>query len=348
MTIYLVEPDAQGRVSGGYRYNHGLADASAELTLVTTPALSLSQSLAAISPGAADWLLLDSLFLEPAGFEAFARARRTTGCRLGLMLHAFPSFVERADRADKPALLDARPTEQELALLRQLDVVICPGPYGPRVLRQSGIETPALVCPPAWASVGPSIRVQTPGARAPLRVLTVGNVTRGKGYQDALLALTECRDLDWEWHIIGSLEWDPEWVLELGRRLAKTGLSSRTQFLGQLSPEATAACYASSDVFLLASFTENHPLVALEARAHGLPLVGYRVGGVPDIVMDAGLLASPFDVVELGVQLRRLLTDSDERTRLKNLAFRDGEPVHWSESAARLHEQLRQLQGEGP
>jgi glycosyltransferase involved in cell wall biosynthesis len=345
--IYLVEPDAKGRVSGGYRYNHGLADASDRVTLVTTSVASLSESLGAIALGEADWLLLDSLFLEPAAFEAFALARRTTGCQLGLMLHAFPSFVARADRADKPALLDARPTENELELLRQLDVVICPGPYGPRVLRQSGIETPALVCPPAWSSVGPSsVRAQTADAGAPLRVLTVGNVTRGKGYQDAVLALSECGDLDWEWHIIGSLEWDPEWVLELRHSLARAGLTSRTHFSGQLSPEATAEYYASSDVFLLASFTENHPLVVLEARAHGLPVVGYRVGGVPDIVVDAGLLVSPFDVTELAVQLRRLLTDSDERARLKNLAFRDGEPVHWSESAARLHQQLLELDGE--
>ena len=99
-------------------------------------------------------------------------------------------------------------------------------------------------------------------------------------------------------------------------------------------------------MFLLASFTENHPLVVLEARAHGLPVVAYRVGGVPDVVGDAGLLASPFDVVELAAHLRRLLTDADERSRLRDIAFRGGEPVRWSESAARLHEQLRALENE--
>jgi glycosyltransferase involved in cell wall biosynthesis len=177
--------------------------------------------------------------------------------------------------------------------------------------------------------------------------LTVGNVTRGKGYQDAVLALSGCLDLDWEWDIIGSLEWDPEWVLELRRRLARAGLSKRTRFCGQLSPEATADYYASSDVFLTASFSENHPLVLLEARSHGLPVVGYRVGGIPDIVLDAGLLASPFDVVELGAQLRRLLTHADERARLRHLAFRGGEPVLWSESAARLHQQLSALGDDG-
>ena len=312
MQIYLVEPDAQGRVSGGYRYNHGLAEASDHVTLVTTSAASLNESLDEVALEPADWLLLDSLFLEPAGFSAFAAARRTAGCKLGLMLHAFPSFIERADRADKPALLDPRPTEQELGFLRQLDVVIGPGPYGPRLLRESGIETPALVCRPAWASAGPSsLRARTSESAAPLRLLTVGNVTRGKGYQDAIEALTECRDLDWAWDIVGSLEWDPDWVLELRRGLARAGLLSRTEFTGQLSPEATAEYYASSDLFLLTSFTENHPLVLLEARAHGLPVVGYRVGGVPDIVVDAGVLVSPFDVVELGVQLRHLLTNAD-------------------------------------
>lgn len=343
MRIFLVEPEAQGRVSGGYLYNRRLTAASDALSIVSVTRPVLATSLSDLAPAPSDWLLLDSLFLEPTAFAPFAEVRRDVGCRLGLVLHAFPSFVERADREDKAALIDARPTDSELALIEQLDVVVCPGPYGPRVLRQSGSQTPAVSCPP-----GP-IMTRVPsvyGERTAtaIQVLTVGNVTRGKGYQDAVEALAACIDLDWRWQIVGSLTWDPSWVTELERRLLSAGLAARTEFLGQLSPETTAQKYLESDVFLLASLSENHPLVLLEARAYGVPVVGYRVGGVPDIVSEAGLLASPFDVAELGALLRRVLSDTGERMRLRGIALgADGEATEWAESAKRLYRQLQAL-----
>ncbi|HEY6723587.1 MAG TPA: glycosyltransferase [Polyangiaceae bacterium] len=342
MRIYLVEPDAQGRISGGYLYNQRLAAAGAAISVVSTTLGSLAASLGALELESADWLLLDSLFLEPAAFAAFADVRRTTGCRLGLVLHAFPSFVERADRGDKDGLIDPRPTGSELALVAQLDAVVCPGPYAPRLLRQSGLETPTLVCSPGQMSFG-----TMPAARStvlPLRVLTVGNVTRGKGYQDALDALAGCADLEWRWQILGSLAWDPELVAALGRHALAAGIRERIEFLGQRSPQATARYYVESDVFLLASLTENHPLVLLEARAYGLPVVGYRVGGVPDIVAGGGLLASPFDQGELSALLRQVLSDAAERTRLRSIALgAAAEATNWSESATGLCQRLRAL-----
>jgi len=343
--IFLVEPDAQGRVSGGYLYNRRLAEAGAAISVVSTTPASLPTRVARLDAGAADWLLLDSLFLDPAAFVPFADARTTRGCRLGLMLHAFPSFVERAERGDRAGLIEPRPTEAELALLRQLDAVVCPGPYGPRLLRRCAVETPAFVCSPGYPpqkSFRGALSRARPGT-SPLRVLTVGNVTRGKGYQDALDALVACRDLEWCWRVLGSLTLDPGWVAELEGRARAAGVRGRIEFLGQRSPEATARHYSESDVFLLASFTENHPLVLLEARAHRLPIVAYRVGGVPDIVADAGLLASPFDREELGVLLRRVLSDMVERARLRDLVAGAPQATTWSESAMGLCQQLQAL-----
>ena len=345
MRIYLVEPEAQGRVSGGYLYNQRLGAAGAGVSIVSTPVAALEGSLGALALAPQDWLLLDSLFLEPRAFAAFVAARQRAGCQLGLMLHAFPSFVERADRADKANLIDPRPSESELALLRELDAVVCPGPYGPRVLAESGVAVPTVWCPPGPVS---PLHSQAPSAAPlqlpPLQVLTVGNVTRGKGYQDALAALAQCQDLDVRWQIIGSLDWDQAWVKELEQEALRLGLADRIEFAGQLSPAATAQRYLASDVFLLASFSENHPLVLLEARAYGLPVVAYRVGGVPDIVAEAGLLASPFDVGDLGAQLRRVLSDSNERARLRSLALAAaGEGISWSESAEGLRQQLQAL-----
>jgi 2-deoxystreptamine N-acetyl-D-glucosaminyltransferase/2-deoxystreptamine glucosyltransferase len=56
----------------------------------------------------------------------------------------------------------------------------------------------------------------------------------------------------------------------------------------------------------------------LEAMAHGRPVVGSRIGGIPDLVEDglSGLLVRPNDPAALADALSRILTDHDLRHRL--------------------------------
>ncbi len=73
---------------------------------------------------------------------------------------------------------------------------------------------------------------------------------------------------------------------------------------------------ASADVFALASDYEGHPIALLEAMAAGLPVVATAVGGVPEMVGDAGLLVPPRDVPALAGALERLHRDADLRAEL--------------------------------
>ena len=53
---------------------------------------------------------------------------------------------------------------------------------------------------------------------------------------------------------------------------------------------------------------ENAPLVILEARAAGCPIVAPRIGGIPELVQEGrdGLLYEPGDAEDLGRALRAL------------------------------------------
>ena len=55
--------------------------------------------------------------------------------------------------------------------------------------------------------------------------------------------------------------------------------------------------YAASDLLVIPSRQDNLPNTGLEAHACGLPVVGFRVGGLPDITEDgiSGALAEPFE-----------------------------------------------------
>jgi glycosyltransferase involved in cell wall biosynthesis len=60
-----------------------------------------------------------------------------------------------------------------------------------------------------------------------------------------------------------------------------------------------AAVLSASDVFALASDWEGHPIALMEALAGGLPTVATDVGGVREIVGDAGLLVKAGDSAAL-------------------------------------------------
>jgi glycosyltransferase involved in cell wall biosynthesis len=90
----------------------------------------------------------------------------------------------------------------------------------------------------------------------------------------------------------------------------------RVHLLGVRSdlPELLSSC----DVFALASDWEGHPIALMEALAAGLPTVATRVGGVHEIVGDAGLLVDRGDA---GALRQAILTAYRERDRLRQAAL---------------------------
>lgn len=98
-------------------------------------------------------------------------------------------------------------------------------------------------------------------------------------------------------------------------RARHLGLQRSVAFLGQRAEFADIL--READAFLLTSETESFGLAALEALSCGVPVFGYRVGGVPAVVTeDVGRLVEPFDLDGLAAAVVALLGDSKERERL--------------------------------
>ena len=73
--------------------------------------------------------------------------------------------------------------------------------------------------------------------------------------------------------------------------------------------------YSGADVFVIPSFQDNLPNTVLESMACGTPVVGFSIGGIPDMVQHGktGLLASPYDAISLSAAITELLKNTERR-----------------------------------
>ena len=98
--------------------------------------------------------------------------------------------------------------------------------------------------------------------------------------------------------------------------------------LGALTEDRMiAAAYSMADVFVIPSLQDNLPNTVLEAIACGTPVVGFRVGGIPEMVREGenGLLVPPGDVAGLAHAIERLLADEPRRSCMSVSARRIAE-----------------------
>ena len=116
-----------------------------------------------------------------------------------------------------------------------------------------------------------------------------------------------------------------------------------TVFTGYMSGDDLAAAYASADVFAFPSTTETLGFVAMESMASGVPVVGARAGGIPDVISHGsnGLMFTPGDLGDLNSQLSTLLFNPKLRYHMGQQARRDMEAHSWRASTEALLEYYR-------
>ena len=97
------------------------------------------------------------------------------------------------------------------------------------------------------------------------------------------------------------------------------GVDDSVELAGYLEGEKLARLYSTADVFALpTSWYEGFPTVILEAMAAGLPIVTTRSRGPADHLIEGqhALFVPPGSPQELASALKRLLVDSELRTRM--------------------------------
>jgi len=160
------------------------------------------------------------------------------------------------------------------------------------------------------------------------RLLCVGAVVPHKGQDLLIEALGRLSEVDWQCTIVGSLDRDPRFVERLRDRIVRLGIGSRVRLAGMLTGGTLDRAYVDADLLVVPSRSETYGMVVTEALAHGIPVIGAAVGGLPEALgltadgVCPGRLVTPDDPVVLGAALDEWLRDGSHRRLLRGAALR--------------------------
>lgn len=177
------------------------------------------------------------------------------------------------------------------------------------------------------------------GAEDRILIGTICTLTEQKGLPDLLTVATEFRDDSnhVRFVVVGDGPLRPQ--LEAMRR--ELGLDDVVVFTGWVRNAADEALPAF-DVFFQPSLWEAMSIVILEAMAAAKPIVATRVGETPHIIESDvdGLLVNPKDTRGMVAALRRLLADSQLRSRIGSAAKTKVKQQFTVENMTRSYEEI--------
>lgn len=171
-------------------------------------------------------------------------------------------------------------------------------------------------------------------------VLAVGNLQPRKNLvrlMDAMRRIAAA-GLDVDLLVAGPEHYRAEEVLAAGREGTE-----RIRFTGYISDRQLAACYSCATAFAFPSLFEGFGIPALEAMAHGVPVVCSDTGALPEVCGEAALYFDPLDVESIADALRRVITDRGLHADLSRRGRAREKQFSWGESAQRTLDVYQQV-----
>jgi glycosyltransferase involved in cell wall biosynthesis len=182
----------------------------------------------------------------------------------------------------------------------------------------------------------------TPPPRGGGRWLAVGRLAPNKAIEDVIAGLLAHRalyDAGAELRVVGKAA-VPAYSTALRRYSADLGLAGAVDFAGRVDDEALVSAYRSADVLVVTSEHEGFCLPAVEAMIHGLPVVAYRQGAVPETLGGAGVLIDAKDPVSIAEAVHRLGSDHRFRADVVTAGFERLPALGLATAGARLADLL--------
>jgi glycosyltransferase involved in cell wall biosynthesis len=178
-----------------------------------------------------------------------------------------------------------------------VSVLIALTPFAKAKLLQAGFREDQIAVVPNPAYVREAAADPSAGEY----VAFAGRISPEKGIDTLLAAAARMPDVAFK--VAGDGPVFPEMKAKAPRNV---------EFVGQLQPDQLNQFYKRSRMLVVPSvWFEQFPMVVLEAMGRALPVIGSRIGGLPEIIEDGltGCTFEPGNPQDLARQVRRLWDD---------------------------------------
>ena len=148
--------------------------------------------------------------------------------------------------------------------------------------------------------------------------LFVGRVAPHKAQHDVVKALAAYRrayDPDARLRIVGGAS-SPNYEHALTAYVDELGLADAVEITGSVPDAVLGAHYATADVYVSLSDHEGFCVPLLEAMHHGLPVVAFGAGAVPETVGAGGIVLDRKDPPTVAAAVARVVSDGSVREEL--------------------------------
>lgn len=185
--------------------------------------------------------------------------------------------------------------------------------------------------------------VPTASVRVPQRVVCVARLNWAKGLDYLLEAwpavLTNFPKATLRF--VG----DGEKRQEMEKRIAELGIGDSISFAGKVTHDVVLKEMSEAEVFVCPSLAEGLGIVFIEAQACGLPTIGTRVGGIPDIIEHekTGLLIEPKNSEQISAAIMRVLGDRAFAAQLVENAKESVHTFEWDKVMQTIDEVYRRV-----
>lgn len=211
---------------------------------------------------------------------------------------------------------------------KNVDCFICPSRFLQNKLSEFGLDVTSVNIPNFV-----DVESFTPRYEPDNYMLFCGRLTGLKGIQtliDAYQQLPETVRGSCELRIAGSGELEAE----LRQQTVDLGLETIT-FLGHQDAKSLQGLMSSAQFVVVPSIGyENYSMTVLEAFASGTPVIGSRIGGIPEQVIDGvtGLLFEPGDASDLQQCMASLLSEPTRAVEMGKNARQRVEEINDAEA----------------
>jgi len=146
-------------------------------------------------------------------------------------------------------------------------------------------------------------------------LLFVGRLDKEKNVDIVLRAVAEARKKI-DFHFVAAGHGAEE--NKLKKLAAELGIAEHVTFAGFVPDELLPSLYAAADCFVIAGIAELQCIVAMEAMATGLPVLGARAVALPELVLSGenGYLFESYNIEELAGRMVELMSDGALRKRM--------------------------------